>query len=105
MRDIRVTVVLNRIELIRAAKLCAEFNIKRSTLLRQILIDFLDLPANEQTKRLERGGTLAAPRSKRRRKPAPLSASRSRSDHRHPDKKAQKPDPGGAAHRYPPFKK
>ena len=94
-RDIRVTVVLNRIELIRAAKLCAKYNIKRSTLLRQILTDFLDLSPDEQTKRIQRGEALAAPRSKRRSKLETLPASGSRSDHRHPGAKAKGSDPGG----------
>ena len=104
-RDIRVTVVLNRIELIRAAKLCAKYNIKRSTLLRQILTDFLDLSPDEQTKRIQRGEALAAARSKRRSKPAPLPASRSRSDNRHPGPKAKSPDQGGEAGGHPHLQK
>ena len=105
MRDVRVTVVLNRIELIRAAKLCALFKIKRSTLLRQILTDFLDLSADEQTKRIKRGAALAAPRARRRRKLETLPASRSRSDHRHPGPKTKNPDQGVSPHRHPPFQK
>ena len=102
-RDIRVTVVLNRIELIQLGKLCAKHKVKRSTILRDILAWFLDQPIHEQTSILQRAAAISPRRFERRpnRKPETLPTSRSRSNNRNPRKTSKGFDQGGPPSGHP----
>ena len=99
MRDVRLTVVLNRIERVALDSYCRANSIKKSELIRKVLINFLYLPAYEQVAILQRARALA-PAGRRGRPSAKLetlSLEPSRADNGNPGAPAKGTNPRGTS--------